>query len=172
MTPVYRRPKSMKELYKTTVHKNDEGYYALQMIDLPQRDPDFEMWARWPNLKSLTQVWDDTRAASEFGRGILHPQLVKEQYALPSEVPMAQAAKQIVLRPRAGGCSQAGATVAEQRVIDLHTNNEKLMVQLVESTHRLELSDKELNDVRADLFKAQREQRSNGQVVGRQMTIF
>ncbi|RZS23286.1 hypothetical protein BHM03_00056192 [Ensete ventricosum] len=97
MTPVYRRPKSMKELCRTTVRKNDEGYYALQMIDLPQRDPDFEMWARWPNLKSLTQVWDDTRAASEFGRGILHPQLVKEQYALPSEVPMAQAAKQIVL---------------------------------------------------------------------------
>ncbi|RZS15095.1 hypothetical protein BHM03_00046885 [Ensete ventricosum] len=44
---------------------------------------------------------------------------------------------------------------AEQWVTDLQADNEKLMAQLVEATHRLELSDKELNDVRADLSDVQ-----------------
>ncbi|RWW62274.1 hypothetical protein BHE74_00030606 [Ensete ventricosum] len=46
---------------------------------------------------SSPQVWDDPLAASEFGRRVLHPQLVKELYALSSEVLMAKAAKQIML---------------------------------------------------------------------------
>ncbi|RWW87272.1 hypothetical protein BHE74_00003908 [Ensete ventricosum] len=36
--PVYRRPKSMKELCGTTICKDDKGYYALHMTDLPPRD--------------------------------------------------------------------------------------------------------------------------------------
>ncbi|RWW42526.1 hypothetical protein BHE74_00051916 [Ensete ventricosum] len=71
--PTYCRLKSMKELCGTMVHKDDKGYYALQMTNLPPRDPNSGMWARWPNLKSSAQVWDDPWAASEFGRGVLHP---------------------------------------------------------------------------------------------------
>ncbi|RRT83555.1 hypothetical protein B296_00004249 [Ensete ventricosum] len=41
--PAYYQSKSMKELCGTTVHKNDEGYHALTMTDLPPRDPDSEM---------------------------------------------------------------------------------------------------------------------------------
>ncbi|RZS07384.1 hypothetical protein BHM03_00038215 [Ensete ventricosum] len=39
----YRHPKSMRELFRITIHKNNVGYYALQMTDLPPRDPDLEM---------------------------------------------------------------------------------------------------------------------------------
>ncbi|RWW01545.1 hypothetical protein GW17_00035412 [Ensete ventricosum] len=59
LTPsVYRRLKSMKDLCRTTVHKNDEGYYVLQTADLPPRDLNFEIRDQWLNLKSLAQVWD------------------------------------------------------------------------------------------------------------------
>ncbi|RRT86061.1 hypothetical protein B296_00001394 [Ensete ventricosum] len=55
------------------------------------------MQVRWPNLLYLTKVWDDSRAASEFAQGVLHPTLVKDLYTLPSKILMAQAVKQIVL---------------------------------------------------------------------------
>ncbi|KAJ8492395.1 hypothetical protein OPV22_014116 [Ensete ventricosum] len=35
-TPVFVRPRSMKDLCKTKVHKDDVGYYALYMSDLAQ----------------------------------------------------------------------------------------------------------------------------------------
>ncbi|RZR96459.1 hypothetical protein BHM03_00025483 [Ensete ventricosum] len=41
--PTFRCPKSMKELCGTSVRKDDEGYYALHMIDLSPWDLDSEM---------------------------------------------------------------------------------------------------------------------------------
>ncbi|RRT83603.1 hypothetical protein B296_00015508 [Ensete ventricosum] len=73
MQPVYLHPKSMKELFRMTMLKNDVEYYALQMTDLPPRDPDLEMRAQWETLKNLAWVWDDPQAATEFERGVLHP---------------------------------------------------------------------------------------------------
>ncbi|RWV92669.1 hypothetical protein BHE74_00040762 [Ensete ventricosum] len=57
--PTYYRPKSIKELCKTTMRTDNEGYYALKMIDLPPQDPDSEMWDRWEALKNSARVWDD-----------------------------------------------------------------------------------------------------------------
>ncbi|RWV81869.1 hypothetical protein GW17_00056672 [Ensete ventricosum] len=45
-SPVHRRRRSMKDLFKTKVHKDDAGYYTLQMSDLGHQDPDKEMKAR------------------------------------------------------------------------------------------------------------------------------
>ncbi|RWW41127.1 hypothetical protein BHE74_00053406, partial [Ensete ventricosum] len=45
----------------------------------------------------LVKVWDDPEAALEFDRGVLHPTLAKDLYTLPSEILMAQVAKQITL---------------------------------------------------------------------------
>ncbi|RWW62647.1 hypothetical protein BHE74_00030205 [Ensete ventricosum] len=45
-SPVFRRPRSMKDLFKTKVHKDDVGYYALHMSDLAHQDPDKEMQPR------------------------------------------------------------------------------------------------------------------------------
>ncbi|RWW64996.1 hypothetical protein BHE74_00027725, partial [Ensete ventricosum] len=39
-------PRSMKDLFKTKVHKGDAGYYALLMSDLGHQDPEKEMKAR------------------------------------------------------------------------------------------------------------------------------
>ncbi|RWV77144.1 hypothetical protein GW17_00062072 [Ensete ventricosum] len=43
---VFHRPRSMKDLFKTKVRKDDVGYYALYMSDLAHQDPDKEMQAR------------------------------------------------------------------------------------------------------------------------------
>ncbi|RWV94478.1 hypothetical protein GW17_00042979 [Ensete ventricosum] len=153
---IYRRPKSMKDLCGTTVRKDDEGYYILQITDLHPRDPDFEL-------------------------GVLHPQLAKELYVLPSEVLIAQATKQIVLGhhyqmallDRVHDIGQLvtimdhNAANLQQEIENLKSGsgpkqvataeeraNEKLMAQLVEATQRMELSDKELNGVRAGLSDA------------------
>ncbi|RWW38991.1 hypothetical protein BHE74_00055717 [Ensete ventricosum] len=42
---VHRRPRSMKDLFKMKVHKDDTGYYTLQMSDLGHQDPNKEMKA-------------------------------------------------------------------------------------------------------------------------------
>ncbi|RRT60448.1 hypothetical protein B296_00010199 [Ensete ventricosum] len=63
-SPVHYRPRYMKDLFKTKVHKDD---------------------ARWRGLKNLTKVWNDSSTVEEFERGLLHPQLARELYTLPSE---------------------------------------------------------------------------------------
>ncbi|RZR80137.1 hypothetical protein BHM03_00006065, partial [Ensete ventricosum] len=87
----------MKDLFKTKVHKDDAGYYTLHMSDLGHQDPDKEMKARWRGLKNSIKIWNDSSAAEEFERGLLHPQLARELYTLPSEVLLARAAKEMVL---------------------------------------------------------------------------
>ncbi|RRT33556.1 hypothetical protein B296_00047893, partial [Ensete ventricosum] len=76
-SPVHRRPRSMKDLFKTKFHKGNVGYYTLQMSDLGYQDPDKEMKARWRGLKNSMKVWNDSSAAEEFKRGLLHPQLAR-----------------------------------------------------------------------------------------------
>ncbi|RZS25449.1 hypothetical protein BHM03_00058650 [Ensete ventricosum] len=68
------------------------------MFDLGHQDLEKEMKARWKGLKNLTKVWNKSSAAEEFERGLLHPQLAQELYTHPSEVLMARAAKEMVLR--------------------------------------------------------------------------
>ncbi|RWW54482.1 hypothetical protein BHE74_00038931 [Ensete ventricosum] len=67
------------------------------MSDLGHQDPDKEMKARWRGLKNLTKVWNDSSTVEEFERGLLHPQLARELYTVPSEVLLARAAKEMVL---------------------------------------------------------------------------
>ncbi|RZS22983.1 hypothetical protein BHM03_00055824, partial [Ensete ventricosum] len=67
------------------------------MSDLAQQDPDKEMRARWENLRNSSKVWRDHATAEEFEWGLLHPQLARELYTLPSEVLLARAAKKMVL---------------------------------------------------------------------------
>ncbi|RRT33176.1 hypothetical protein B296_00054882, partial [Ensete ventricosum] len=94
---IHHRPRSMKDLFKTKVHKDDVGYYTLHMSDLGHQDLDKEMKARWRGLKNSTKIWNDSSAAEEFERGLLHLQLARELYTLPSEVLLARAAKEMVL---------------------------------------------------------------------------
>ncbi|RRT74192.1 hypothetical protein B296_00013643 [Ensete ventricosum] len=72
-SPVHHHPRSMKDLFKTKVQKDDAGYYALYLSDLAHQDPDKEMQARWGKLKNSTKVWNDPSVAEEFERGLLHP---------------------------------------------------------------------------------------------------
>ncbi|RRT40721.1 hypothetical protein B296_00037304, partial [Ensete ventricosum] len=85
VSSVHHHPRSMEDLFKTKVHKDDAEYYTLHMSDLGYQDPDKEMKARWRGLKNSTKIWNDSLATEEFGRGLLHPQLARELYTLPSE---------------------------------------------------------------------------------------
>ncbi|RRT49574.1 hypothetical protein B296_00035640 [Ensete ventricosum] len=79
----------MKDLFNTKVYKDDAGYYALRMLDLAHQDPEKELQPRWEGLKNSAKVWNDPSAAEEFERGLLHPQLARELYTLPSEMLLA-----------------------------------------------------------------------------------
>ncbi|RRT32424.1 hypothetical protein B296_00058733 [Ensete ventricosum] len=96
-SPAHERSRSMKDLFKTKVHKGDAGYYALIMSDLGHQDPEKEMKTRWKGLKNSTKVWNNSSAAEVFESGLLHPQLARELYMLPSKVLIARAAKEMVL---------------------------------------------------------------------------
>ncbi|RRT58405.1 hypothetical protein B296_00046655 [Ensete ventricosum] len=67
------------------------------MFDLALQDLDSKMRARWESLKNSTKVWDNPSAATEFERGLLHPQLARELYTLLFEVLLTPAAKEMVL---------------------------------------------------------------------------
>ncbi|RWW04736.1 hypothetical protein GW17_00032029 [Ensete ventricosum] len=67
-SPAHRRPRSMKDLFKTKVHKDDAGYYTLLMSDLGHQDPEKEMKARWKGLKNSMKVWNNSSAAEELER--------------------------------------------------------------------------------------------------------
>ncbi|RRT43074.1 hypothetical protein B296_00035151 [Ensete ventricosum] len=127
-SPVHHRPRSMKDLFKTKVHKGDAGYYTLQMSDLGHQDPDKKMKARWRRLKNSMKVWNDSSIVEEFERGLLHPQLARELYTLPSEVLLARAAKEMVLQEldalKSGGDPETVAK-AEERASELEQELEK-----------------------------------------------
>ncbi|RRT77711.1 hypothetical protein B296_00003168 [Ensete ventricosum] len=138
-TSIFVRPKSIKDLCGTKVCKDDVGYYALYMSDLAQHDLDKEMRARWEKLRNSPKVWSDHAAAEEFERGLLHPQLARELYTLLSEVLLARAAKEMVLR-----------------VAELEKELERTQQERTEALQRLEVSDKDLNEVQGDLSKARK----------------
>ncbi|RWW86255.1 hypothetical protein BHE74_00004977 [Ensete ventricosum] len=166
-TLVFVCPRSMKDLCRMKVHKDDVGYYALYMSDLAQQDPDKEMRARWENLRNSSKVWRDHAATEEFERGLLHPQLARELYTLSSEVLLARATKEMVLinnllqdfdALKAGGGPEAVAA-AEERVAEL----ERTQQEQTEALQRLDTarkadddllkSVKDLESVRAELPK-------------------
>ncbi|RRT32725.1 hypothetical protein B296_00056750 [Ensete ventricosum] len=82
--------------------------------------------ARWRGLKNSTKIWNGSSATEEFKRGLLHPQLARELYMLPSEVLLARAST--------GAIAGTGAILLQ----------------------RLEASEKELTEVRSNLVKIQR----------------
>ncbi|RRT33081.1 hypothetical protein B296_00049082 [Ensete ventricosum] len=115
------------------------------MSDLGHQDPEKEIKARWKGLKNSTKVWNNSSTTEEFERGLLHPQLARELYTLPSEVLMARAAKEMVL----------AVAKAEERASELREELEKTKWERSEELLRREPSEKELHEVRSHLGDAQ-----------------
>ncbi|KAJ8466831.1 hypothetical protein OPV22_029383 [Ensete ventricosum] len=65
-----RCPKSVKELCQTLVGDKDEGFHALRMIDMPDRDLYTPLQGHWSTLKNSSRIWSDGANVEEFGRGI------------------------------------------------------------------------------------------------------
>ncbi|RWW20806.1 hypothetical protein GW17_00015063, partial [Ensete ventricosum] len=170
-SPVHERPRSMKDLFKTKVHKGDQGYYALLMSNLGHQDPEKELKARWAGLKNSTKVWNNSSTTEEYGRGLLHSQLARELYTLPSEVLMARATKEMVLGQHfqmalVDRVHDAGRliTFMDHRVrqlqeeldaLKLREELEKIKGERAEELLRREASEKELQAIRGHLGDAQ-----------------
>ncbi|RWW90286.1 hypothetical protein BHE74_00000569 [Ensete ventricosum] len=131
---VHHCPRSMKDLFKTKVHKDDAG-----------------------GLKNSTKIWNDLLVTEEFERGLLHPQLTRELYTLPSEVLLARDAKEMVMLDalKSGGGPEA-ITKAKERAFELEQELEKTKRERDETLQRLEASEKELTEVRSNLAEIQR----------------
>ncbi|RRT36062.1 hypothetical protein B296_00045094 [Ensete ventricosum] len=160
-SPTHERSRSMKDLFKTNVHKGDAGYYALLMSDSGHQDPEKELKVRWKGLKNSMKVWNNSSAAEEFERGLLHPQLARELYTLPLKVLMARAAKEMVLQLqeeldplKSRGGAEAVAEV-EERAPELWEELEKIKREKAEELLRREAKEKELQEVRGHLGDAQ-----------------
>ncbi|RZS27212.1 hypothetical protein BHM03_00060640 [Ensete ventricosum] len=134
---VHHRPRSMKDLFKTKVHKDDAG-------------------ARWRGLKNSTKIWNDLSVTKEFERGLLYPQLARELYTPSSEVLLARDAKEMVMLDalKSGGGSEAVAK-AEERASELEQELGKTKRERDEVLQRLEASEKELTEVRSNLAEIQ-----------------
>ncbi|RRT35277.1 hypothetical protein B296_00047107 [Ensete ventricosum] len=127
------------------------------MSDLGHQDPDKEMKAKWRGLKNSTKIWNDSSATEEFERGLLHPQLARELYMLPSEVLLARAAKEMVLLDALKSRGGPEAVVkAEERASELEQELGKTKWKRDEALQRLEASEKELTEVRSNLAEIQR----------------
>ncbi|RRT31263.1 hypothetical protein B296_00058434, partial [Ensete ventricosum] len=148
-SPAHERPRSMKDLFKTKVHKGDASYYALLMSDLGHQDPEKELKTRWKGLKNSTRVWNNSSAAEEYERGLLHPQLARELYKLPSEVLMARATKEMVLGDRRRSPRLKSAHPCCGR------SSRKSKGKKPKSSSGAEVSEKELQAVRGHLGDAQ-----------------
>ncbi|RZS28270.1 hypothetical protein BHM03_00061843, partial [Ensete ventricosum] len=146
------------------------------MSDLGHQDPEKELKARWTGLKNSTKVWNNSSAAEEFGRGLLHPQLARELYTLPSEGQHFQMAlvdrvhdagrlitfmdyrvKQLqeeldALKSRGGPKAVAEA---EERASRLREELEKIKGEKAEELLRCKASEKELEAIRGHLGDAQ-----------------
>ncbi|RRT84621.1 hypothetical protein B296_00004694 [Ensete ventricosum] len=131
----------------------------------------------WENLRNSSKVWRDHAIAEEFERGLLHPQLARELYTLPSEVLLARATKEMVLMTLFDRVHDASRLIT---FVDYRINNlleeiktlkagdgpeavaaaEERVAKLEKCTkalQRLETSDKELNEVRGDLSEAHKQ---------------
>ncbi|RWW35578.1 hypothetical protein BHE74_00059478 [Ensete ventricosum] len=133
-----KEPAAPSEEPKAPVESEEEGALRQSMSARGHQDPEKEMKARWKGLKNSTKVWNNSSAAEEFERGLLHPQLARELYTLPSEVLMARAAKEMVLRAS-----------------ELREELEKTKRERGEELLRLEASEKELQEVRGHMGDAQ-----------------
>ncbi|RZS11899.1 hypothetical protein BHM03_00043276 [Ensete ventricosum] len=156
---VHHSPRSMKDLFKMKVHKDDAGYYTLQMSELGHQVPNKEMNAKWRGLKNSMKVWNDSSAIEEFERGVLHPQLAWDLYTLPSEVLLARAAKEMVLQELDTLKSSRGPEAvakADERASELGQELEKTKRERDEALLRLEASEKDLSEVRSNLAEVQR----------------
>ncbi|RZS27385.1 hypothetical protein BHM03_00060847 [Ensete ventricosum] len=145
---VHHRPRSMKDLFKTKVHKDNAGYYTLHMSNLGHQHPDKEMKARWRGLQNSTKIWNDSSVAEEFERGLLHPQLARELYTLPSEVLLA---RELYTLP-----SKVLLAQAAKEMVLLEQELGKTKQERDEALQRLEASEKELTEVRSNLAEIQR----------------
>ncbi|RRT32675.1 hypothetical protein B296_00042868 [Ensete ventricosum] len=181
-SPTHSRPRSVKDLFKTKVHKDDVGYYTLLMSDLGHQDPEKEMKARWKGLKNSTKVWNNSSVAKEFERGLLHPQLalfpcrasnsycfVQSQHfqmALFDRVHDAgrlitfmdywikQLQEELDALKSDGGPEAVAKT--EGRASELQEELEKTKREKDEVLRRHEASEKELHEVQSDLAEAHR----------------
>ncbi|RRT31267.1 hypothetical protein B296_00053365, partial [Ensete ventricosum] len=138
--------RSMKDLFKTKVHKGNAGYYALLMSDLGYQDPEKEMKARWKGLKNSTktQHFQMTLFDRVHDAGWLIKFMDYRVKQLHEELD--------VLKSRGG---PEAVTEAEKCASELREEREKIKREKAQELLRREALEKELQAIRGHLGDAQ-----------------
>ncbi|RRT41985.1 hypothetical protein B296_00024709 [Ensete ventricosum] len=147
------------------------GVLCLAYVRSGPSRPRQEDEGQMGGLKNSAKVWNDSSAAEEFERGLLHPQLARELCTLPSEVLVARAAKEMVLVSSCPCLSVASFLLIEflSIVVLCRANTYRWCTSTESMTsfrtskrerdevlQRLEASDKGLSEVWSNLAEIQR----------------
>ena len=75
----------------------DEPLWSLVMGELPPGEASDPRGARWEGLSRGDKVWAGGDPSAAFLRGVLHPDLARDLYTLPSEAMLNKAGRFLTL---------------------------------------------------------------------------
>ncbi|THU51783.1 hypothetical protein C4D60_Mb06t34670 [Musa balbisiana] len=90
------RPPAMNDLCGIRAG-DDEPLWSLVMGELPSGEATDPLVARWEGLSRGDKVWAGGDPSASFLRGVLHPDMARDLYTLPSEALLSKSAKSLTL---------------------------------------------------------------------------
>ncbi|THU57638.1 hypothetical protein C4D60_Mb03t05640 [Musa balbisiana] len=115
---------------------------SLVMGELPSGEATDPLVARWEGLSRGDKVWAGGDPSASFLRGVLHPDMARDLYTLPSEALLSKSAKSLTLGLHYSTALMDRVCDAGQVICDLSERNSELCRQ--EKLEKSENSGKEL----------------------------
>ncbi|RRT75503.1 hypothetical protein B296_00009486 [Ensete ventricosum] len=138
---------SSKRPIDASTEQVDDAARRLKKVKVPQQGNEGQV----KGLKNSMKIWNDSSAAEEFERGLLHPQLARELYTLPSEILLAQ---ELSLSSKKE-LTEVRSNLAEiQRLLkEVRVRARKMDDELLQSVKALESTRAELPKQAVDRYK-------------------
>ncbi|XP_065004127.1 uncharacterized protein LOC135636366 [Musa acuminata AAA Group] len=110
----------------------DEPLWAAVMGELPTGEASDPLVARWKGLSRGDRVWAGGDPSAAFLRGVLHPDLARDLYTLPSETMLSKAGRFLTLGLHYSTALMDRVRDAGQIIWDFSERNSELCRQLEE----------------------------------------
>ncbi|THU67089.1 hypothetical protein C4D60_Mb05t20980 [Musa balbisiana] len=125
------RPPAMDDLCGIRAG-DDEPLRSLVMGELPSGEATDPLVARWKGLSRGDKVWAGGDPSAAFLRGVLHPDMARDLYTLPSEALLSKSAKSLTLSLHYSTALMDRVRDAGQVIWDLSERNSELCHQVEE----------------------------------------
>ncbi|THU55849.1 hypothetical protein C4D60_Mb11t10970 [Musa balbisiana] len=125
------RPPAMNDLCGIRAG-DDEPLWSLVMGELPSGEATDPLVARWEGLSRGDKVWAGGDPSAAFLRGVLHPDMARDLYTLPSEKLLSKSAKSLTLSLHYSTALMDQVRDAGQVICDLSERNSELCHQVEE----------------------------------------